>query len=856
MIGLVIVAHSRALAMDVVALARQMASPDVQFAIAAGVGEGHRELGTDTAEIAQAIETVFSPDGVLVLMDLGSAVLGAETALDLLPNEMRERVRLCPAPLVEGALAAAVQASLGASLDAACQEASEALQPKYEYLATSSDVRHLEGVGHLDQPGVRHLDIMVTLENPHGLHARPAARFVQTAAQFDAAVSVQKVAADGSPVGVAASARSVNQLAMLGGQRGDRLRVSADGPQAREALAALRELVESRFGETDAESAPGSDSQAEPSGPIQPSDGTGLSMRAIPVSEGIAIGVAVHLRPQLPHVDDDTVVDVLVEQRKLDGAIERARRDIELRRKRISAGVGEDRAAIFDAHLLILDDEMLAGQARQTIRERHASAAQAWRRAVEDVANAYRALPDAYLRQRAADVIDVGAQVLAQLGQVNPAGPSPLPKDRAILIAHDFGPTQIAQLDLNNVAGLVSVGGSTDSHAAILVRALGVPAVAGADASIEATPDGVTVAIDGSEGRIWINPSPSLLENLIARRTAWLDRRRALREASQAVTVTRDGARIEVAANLGSVVDAQAAMANGAEAVGVLRTEFLYLTRENAPTEDEQLEALTRIAQTMQSRPVIVRTLDVGGDKFIPYLKMAPEANPFLGVRAIRLSFQTREVFLTQVRAILRAGAEHDVRVLLPMISLVEEIEQAQALLEAAHQSLRVEGLAHRWPISLGAMVETPSAALLADALAARVDFLSIGTNDLTQYTLAAERGNPNLAGFADALHPAVLKLIKMVAEAATQRGKWSGVCGEIAADPVAVPVLIGLGVNELSLNPAGIPQVKSVARAWSMTEARRLADEALRLETARAVRELVARHAAQMSDTSKVSDI
>lgn len=843
MIALVIVAHSRALANDVVSLARQMASSEVRFAIAAGVGEGRSELGTDATEIAEAIASVFNPDGVLVLMDLGSAVLSAEVALDLLPAEMRERVRLCPAPLVEGALAAVVQAGLGADLNQACREAAGALQPKYEQLGVDLHPPLMS-----DPAPPRDADdgqaagqIVVTLDNPHGLHARPAARFVQTAARFNATITVRKLMVDGEAAGAVASARSVNQLAMLGAQRGDRLLIKAEGPQARDALEALRALAAAHFGERDT---------AEVGAPPAPQAGPERSLGAaplvaLPVSEGIAIGVAARAQSRLPVIGaGERADDPDAEQRRLDDALMQARRDIDARRQSIRAGMGEQRAAIFDAHRLILDDEMLAGRAACLIREECMRAAQAWHRAVEELAGEYRALPDVYMRQRAADVIDVGAQVLAYLGEVNDAGLPAQTGQPVILIAQDFTPTQVAQLDLSQVAGLVSAGGSKDSHAAILMRALGVPAVAGADTAIERVPDGARVAVDGFEGRIWIDPEPEALAELERRRDAWREQQRRLREASQALTTTRDGARIEVAANLGSVADARAAIANGAEAVGVLRTEFLYLTRREPPGEDEQVAALAQIRRIMQGRPVIARTLDVGGDKAIPYLPMPPEANPFLGARAIRLSLRERALFLTQLRAMLRAGAEHDVRVLLPMISLVEEIEQARVCLEEAHRALLAEGLPHRWPASLGVMVETPAAALIADALAARVDFLSIGTNDLTQYTLAAERGNPSLVAFADTLHPAVLRLIKMVADAAARHGKWAGVCGEIAADPVAVPVLIGLGVSELSLNPAGIPKVKSVARALDRREAARLADQALQMETAPAVRHLAARFA------------
>lgn len=693
-----------------------------------------------------------------------------------------------------------------------------------------------------DRPGAEEKSagdtLVLTLDNLHGLHIRPAARLARAVARFDATITVRRLTADGGETGAVASARSVSQLAMLGARRGDRLLVRAEGPQARDALEALRQLAANHFGER-AESEAGQPvSEAGPASVTAP-------LVALPVSEGIAIGVAARARPLLPIIDQPGVADdPEAEQRRLDEALAQARRDIDARCRSARASISEQAAAIFEAQRLILDDEMLAGRAARLIREERMPAAQAWRRAVEELAAAYRVLPDAYMQQRAADVIDAGAQVLAHLGEMNDAGLLTRTGRPVILIAQDFTPAQVAQLDPDAVAGLVSLGGGRDSHAAILMRALGIPAVAGADPAIERVPDGATVGLDGFEGRIWIDPAPEIVAELERRRDAWRARQHRLREAgrSPGATITRDGARIEVAANLGSVTDAQAAIAGGAESVGVLRTEFLYLTRRAPPDEEEQVAALTQVARIMQGRPVNARTLDVGGDKPIPCLPMPPEANPFLGVRAIRLSLRHRDLFLTQLRAILRAGAEHDVRVLLPMISLVEEIEEARACLEEAHRALTAEGRPHRWPAALGVMIETPAAALMADALAARVDFLSIGTNDLTQYTLAAERGNPGLVAFADALHPAVLRLIKMVADAAARRGKWAGVCGEIAADPVAVPVLIGLGVTELSLNPAGIPLVKAVARALDSREAARLADQALRMETAPAVRQLAAR--------------
>jgi len=338
---------------------------------------------------------------------------------------------------------------------------------------------------------------------------------------------------------------------------------------------------------------------------------------------------------------------------------------------------------------------------------------------------------------------------------------------------------------------------------------------------------------------VWVDPAADVQAQLKAQRQDWLETRQKLLAASHGLAETLDGQRVEVFANIGSVQDAQAAVKNGAEGVGLLRTEFLFLTRETPPTEAEQLNVLRQIGLAMGDRPVTIRTLDVGGDKEVPYIQLPPEANPFLGVRAIRMCLRNTDLFMTQLRAILRAGVEFHFRIMFPMIANVDEVRQARAWLEKAHQQLAAENLPHVWPIETGIMVEIPSAALLARALAREVDFFSIGTNDLTQYTLAAERGNPLLSNMADALHPAVLRLIGEVVEAAHAAGKWVGVCGELAGDPLAAPVLIGLGVDELSLNSSGIPRTKSIVRATSRAQANLLARQVLGTESAGAARAL-----------------
>jgi phosphoenolpyruvate-protein phosphotransferase len=341
---------------------------------------------------------------------------------------------------------------------------------------------------------------------------------------------------------------------------------------------------------------------------------------------------------------------------------------------------------------------------------------------------------------------------------------------------------------------------------------------------------------------LWIEPDEKLSLSLEVKRTAWLEEHALLLEESRQPGSTRDGHRIEIVANAGNLADARAANQNGAEGIGLLRTEFLFLTRQQAPDEAEQHQALEEIARVMQGKPVIVRTLDVGGDKPLPYIQLPEEANPFLGVRAIRLSFQQPELFKTQLRAILLAGAETDnLKIMFPMISGYDEIQKARGFLADIHTELSEAGRPHQWPIETGIMVEIPSTAVMASQLADSVDFFSIGTNDLTQYTMAAERGNANLTRLADALHPAVLHLIQQVCTAAHARGKWVGVCGELAGDPLATGILIGLGVDELSMNPASIPRVKGVLRSISLPEAQQHAKQVLASNTTAQVRSLAA---------------
>ncbi|HKN48302.1 MAG TPA: phosphoenolpyruvate--protein phosphotransferase, partial [Candidatus Polarisedimenticolia bacterium] len=680
----------------------------------------------------------------------------------------------------------------------------------------------------------------LAVRNPLGLHARPAARFVQVAGSFDARVLVRNLTTGRGP----ASARSLNGVATLGVRQGHDVEVIATGPQAKEALAALRALADRNFDE---------EIGAEPPPVTAPSDKpiatriavavapptAGSRLSGLPASPGIAVGPARHFRVPALEVPTHTTAEPDAEWRALHDALRAVREEIEATRSSVAAKAGEYHAGIFDAHLLFLDDEALVDPARRLIFEEKRNAAEAWNMASEDVARQYRTLDDEYMRARAEDLTAVARQVVAQL-----TGRSSMAKgieEPGILIAEQLTPADTAGLDTAIVQGIATAYGGPTSHSAILARSLGIPAVVGAGASLVAVGEGTPLILDGEAGAVLIEPPRDLVEQYRLRSEARRESERKAQEAAREPAVTRDGRQIEIVANAGSPEDVRAAVMAGAEGVGLLRTEFLFVGRDSLPNEDEQFAAYRHLAETLEGRPMIVRTLDVGADKPLPYLPQPSEDNPFLGVRGIRLALVEPGLLSTQLRAVLRVAAEFPVKVMFPMVTALEELRQAKELLEQARQELGRRGTAAPDRIDVGMMIEVPAAALLADRFAPEVAFFSIGTNDLSQYTMAADRGNERVAALADALDPAVLRLIGRVVEAAEAHGKWVGICGELAGEPLAAPVLVGLGVRELSMSAPSIPAVKQAVRELDAAAARALTERALALESGAAVRALLA---------------
>jgi multiphosphoryl transfer protein len=825
-VGIVVVSHSEALAEGVVRLAREMGGEELALEAAGGMDEPGA-LGTDAERVRAAIERAMSEDGVLVLMDLGSALMSTEFAIEML-GESPGRVMMSEAPLVEGAVAAAVAARGGASLDEVAEEARGALAMKASQLGAEAPASSSSEASAASPPDA---EAALPVRNAIGLHARPAARFVEVARGFDAEVRVAK-AGGGEPV----RATSLTNVVALGARMGDTLLVSASGPQAADALEALRALADEGFGDGISASAaapPRPVRVAEPPAEVTaPSPGDVLS--GVPASPGIAIGPARHLGGPAGPPPDRPAESPERERERLDEAIAAAGEAIAHDRATVAERAGDAEAAIFDAHAVLLDDEALLDPAHEAIAA-GATAERAWHDAAEQVAARYRALEEPLLQERAADVLDVGRRVVGALTGDGGGGTGGSGSGEAgIVVARELTPADTAGLDPTVVAGIATAHGAATAHAAILARGLGLPAVVGLGESFDAVDEGTMLLLDGDAGTVQVDPPQEVLRDAEERREHAQARRGAARERAHETGATRDGARIEVFANLGSAAEAAEAVKLGAEGVGLLRTEFLFLDRQELPDEDEQAQTLREIAEALQGRPLVVRTLDAGADKPLPALPMPPEANPFLGVRGIRLALRRRDVLATQLRAILRAAAEHPIKAMLPMVATLEEILATRAVLDEARAATGIDTA-----LELGIMVEIPAAALTAAHLAPHVDFFSIGTNDLTQYTMAAERGDERLASLLAGPQPAVLRLIKATVDAAQAHGRWVGVCGELAGDPAAAVLLAGLGVTELSMAPALIPEAKAALRAVDLPAARAAAEAALDAPDADAARAL-----------------
>ncbi len=659
--------------------------------------------------------------------------------------------------------------------------------------------------------------ITETISGEHGLHARPATFLIEIAKQFEAEILVEH---DGQ----AANGKSLASLLKLGVTKGKTIRIHAKGSDAVDALNQLKNAIESGLGET-----------AEESNGIQVAHGwqpqsVAKTIPGINASPGLACGVVrqyVHERI----IVEANAKDPDYEKNRLKQAVSAAKENLKNLHDEVRAKAGAAKAAIFQAHIAFLEDPELHAEVNELINSGR-SCGFAWRQVIDDRVHALELHNDPVLAGRAMDLRDVGRRVLKHIAGTLHDQPF-IPDEPVILIAEDLTPSDTAALDPALILGICTAGGGPTSHSAIIARSLGIPAIVSAGPAVLGIADHTLAILDGDSGNLYLQPSAADQESAELARRHLETLRNSEYETRFEPALTTDGHRIEVVANIGKVEEAEQAVNAGGEGVGLLRTEFLFLGRETPPDEEEQYQHYTAMLKSLNGLPMIVRTLDIGGDKEVSYLDLPAEDNPFLGERGIRLCLNRQELFLSQLRAIYRASKHGPLRIMLPMVSSIEELLAAKVLLEKA----RIETGADQ--VEIGIMVEVPSAAVMADVFAREVDFFSIGTNDLTQYVLAIDRLHPTLAAQADSLHPAVLRMIDMVVKAATEAGIWVGVCGGLAGEPLGAAILAGLGVKELSMVIPSIAAIKARLRTMTIAEARELAAKALSCQTIKQVRAL-----------------
>ena len=565
------------------------------------------------------------------------------------------------------------------------------------------------------------------------------------------------------------------------------------------------------------------------------------TIRGISVSRGINIGPVYQFRHLDLSYEVRKIADRDAEWERFQSAVKVTKGRLQQMYDRAVKEIGTDEAMIFDAHMMMLEDPDLIDGTKSGIMDEGINAEAALMNVCEQYCGMLMEIDDKYIQARVTDVRDVCHNVLTELlGLGDDAGVTVT--EPSIIISRDLTPSDCVSIQKALIKGFCTVEGGTTSHTAILARSLGIPALVGASEEVEEIPPETTVIIDGYEGVLIVDPDPETIEKYKRKREA---KQRILDEAlehAQEPAVTKDGRRIETCVNLGgdNPEDIRDALAKGAEGVGLLRTEFIYLNMDKMPDEELQYEKYSNVAKGFGEYPVILRTLDIGGDKQLPYLELPYEMNPFLGVRGIRLCLRNEEMFKTQLRAVLRACSGGNLRIMFPMVTKLSEIRRAKDLIGECRAELAAEGIKVIDYIQVGIMVEVPAAAIMSDLLAKEVDFFSIGTNDLTQYSLAVDRTNNNLADLANAFDPAVLRLISLVIESAHHYGKPVGICGELGGDPIAIPILTGLGVDELSMNAPAIPVAKQIIRQLSYEEAKALAEEVLHLESAADVKQKV----------------
>ena len=558
-----------------------------------------------------------------------------------------------------------------------------------------------------------------------------------------------------------------------------------------------------------------------------------MRIQGISGSRGVAVGNVYRYIQEEIVIPDYTVADDKVEEEigKFAAAMAATLKQLDTIRQKALDEMGPEEAAIFEAHMQIAQDPSLSDGIKSLVESSHTNVVAATAQTIETFANIFLGMEDPYMRERGADIKDIGDRLMRNMLGMNPRGLSHI-SGEVILVAQDLAPSDTASLDKNVVKGIVTAAGGPTSHAAIMARTLEIPAVMGVG-DIESFVDGDKAVVLGTDGIVEMNPSDADWDEYTNQAAAFQEELKRLRESANLEATTTDGHHVELFGNIGKAKDAKNALTMGAQGIGLYRTEFLYMENDELPAEDVQFEEYKKVAQDMKGKPVIIRTMDIGGDKELKCLDLPSEMNPFLGYRAIRISLNRPDIFKVQLRALLRASAFGDIHIMYPMIASVEEVKQANAMLDECKEELTAEGKEFNKDIKVGIMIEVPAAAIISPILAKYVDFFSIGTNDLCQYTLAVDRMNEAIGSLYQPLHPGVLRLIKHVIDASHEQGKFTGMCGELAGDPVATMILLGLGLDEFSMTASSIPLIKNILRSVSKAECEEVANKALTMDTA-----------------------
>lgn len=558
-------------------------------------------------------------------------------------------------------------------------------------------------------------------------------------------------------------------------------------------------------------------------------------LKGIAASNGIAIAKAYRLVEPDLSFEKKNVDNAEQEVSRFQEAIATSKSELEAIRDKARVDLGEDKAQIFEAHLLVLSDPELLTPIEDKVKSENVNAEFALKETADMFVSMFESMDNEYMKERAADIRDVTKRVLSHLLGVQIANPS-MVTEEVIVIAEDLTPSDTAQLNREFVKGFTTDIGGRTSHSAIMARSMEIPAVVGTKSITSSVENGDMIIVDGLNGEVHINPTPEVIEEYKKEHARYEEQKAEWAKLVNEPTVSKDGEHVELAANIGTPKDLEGVKNHGGEGVGLYRTEFLYMGRDELPSEDEQYEAYKAVLEGMEGKPVVVRTLDIGGDKELPYLNLPKEMNPFLGYRAIRLCLDEQDIFRTQLRALLKASPFGNLKIMFPMISNLQEFREAKAILEEEKKALLENGTNVADHIEVGIMVEIPSTAVMADVFAKEVDFFSIGTNDLIQYTMAADRMNERVSYLYQPYNPAILRLVKMVIDAAHKEGKWAGMCGEMAGDEIAVPILLGLGLDEFSMSATSILRARSQIRQLNRTEMKELAEQALQLDTNDAV--------------------